>query len=1655
METGFEGLLEEEATMPSAMEEGLGELYKQQNSFFSEQKKALNTTTLLTALAKTDPTQPIAMQLSEQAIANARSTLEQGEERRLRNQLVIDRMTGEMAGLNKLRENKLFAQDPKAAAAIDAAYNNVLQWDHERKSKVAIEEAAIDRIKTMAMSDPVQARVLLDNIENGGAEQTIQDFNVKVSILRQRAEELDEEYQQSGWGRFIINNVLGLVPINWNLQRLGVVGESSLGDFFNIGGAVEKQSQAMWSMSNEEFAEYWARNGPGMASIADNATSLFEISDPGAAVAIFDELMTQTPSTKEWNNIWGNIEIASAVPWGKLTSVTRMLSTSGATKEAVRNLDNALTVMDTRGPQAMEAATGVTQREITEELSVSAIKGVQDRVPLSEPVAAHREAAQRVAQELFDSPDFAKFMSQDELQNYVLGRIEEVKKLVGSPVKDVHVERVVTTGGQTVSKLKFTIGKTDGHGFATEGAARRGLKRTGFAGRIFQEVVERTVPKFTPESKITMTGSTVEKQSGESAHSFTITTKSGDEIKASLKVDKDGAGKIDISGMSVNDLGPKEVRAIAAKLADEIPSLKTIEGPRSSGARMVSRQDEQVFLDSEMDTAKVNVEGLRGQTTTYRDMSGQWFNEITVDMPETGWLMGKLAPEQQGFVGRAIGRWFSSAARNSDPILHGMAVQAGSYLNRAGKHIDNEVLGVFRSLKGKSQEVVRSLGQLSALRARWFTPEEIDFLVERQWGRRATSTEKKAYADLHKFNDMDWELRNTALYLDGIHKGKSSVKFSTKWGQDVDEDVLVDFNMEKLPTERVYDASRNKHYVHGRNSLDSKTLATMKNNGYVMVTMPDGFKLPEGVVVNKLLIKKTDIEISPLRTNQLAYSEGGHRMYTSRYYVKQGRKGTQADTGTEYMLSPSTFRTAENMAEGNRWASIMERARQARKDNPGITAQEIEDDIFKNDKSFPTGQEFLDGITDGTYDLNNPFETVFDREMPSMYNTSGQDVARMFNEDELGINGFYRTTGRMYTSKKGEALLDTNGEMADVLDPFDSLSKSLSQVTRQIGMHSYKMNAMERFANTYKDWLAVDPNIRSTSQILTDAKVVPTAPLEIKNQIEAQRAAILNVLRFETEGERVASQLYQNMAESVLGDGTNLGRKMAHDAVYWWKDNNPVSALRGIAFDSKLGMFNPGQLLIQASTMVSATAMSPKFGMQGMAGLFPMHGYILKRGSESVLDTLAKRGVGKAMGFNSTDEFKEYARHAYRNGFMEMNGNHIMINNYGPKAHFGSFAEGQARARDQARVFFYTSEVWNRLVAYRIAWGEATAKGLKPNMPEFDSTVLKLADDYSFNMTNESAAFWQKGILSLPTQFWAYNMRMIEAMFGKRFTPAQRIRLATMNFAMAGAAGIPGVPALTEYIKQKNGGSPDIDSIQGIADRGLIDYINYQMTGADVIIGERIGTGGWASDTVKSLFGSSEFGVKPFSEIVGGATYSIAKNTSKTIWNLGRYAAAESGSPLADGSITKENFITVLKEVSTFGNLSKAMMVHQYGLWKSNSGSILASDLPESQAVYAALSFRPAKADEVGYKLAYTQDSAEAIKDVAKKLRNWRQEALTTGEYEKYWTKANVLIQLVPIQDRREVIKQANRVDEASFYDALEQKVAEEQTEDEIMEGLE
>jgi hypothetical protein len=313
--------------------------------------------------------------------------------------------------------------------------------------------------------------------------------------------------------------------------------------------------------------------------------------------------------------------------------------------------------------------------------------------------------------------------------------------------------------------------------------------------------------------------------------------------------------------------------------------------------------------------------------------------------------------------------------------------------------------------------------------------------------------------------------------------------------------------------------------------------------------------------------------------------------------------------------------------------------------------------------------------------------------------------------------------------------------------------------------------------------------------------------------------------------------------------------------------------------------------------------------------------------------------------------------------------------------------------------------------------------------------------------------------MSIPTQFWAYNVRMIEALTGKNFTGAQKLRLLGANMAMAGTAGVPMVAGIVDMIKTHYGVEPEIDSMAGVLHRGLADYMIYEMFGADVNVGERWGTGSWSSDLVRDIFGYSEFNNKTFADIAFGATYGITKGVLEPL--LGdalpvalRWMTHESGSEEID--MTGDELMSMFRQISTVNHALQAWEVYNYGIFKSSKGKVLASDIPSEDAVFTAMGFSPNEMNEMTVMTGYMKQRQEMVKDAASQIVAWKQEALNRPDmFEANAKKTNAFVKFLPADIKKDVLKQVRRQTDPSIYSGIKDRFEKTRQTEQIMENVE
>lgn len=1508
----------------------------------------------------------------------------------------------------------------------------------------------------------------------------------------------------------------------------GYVERSALARFFSPGTELQNQASAIWSMNAEELANYLPTLESNIRSNSSylgviNPDKLVELG------SYFEKPLGDIAATGSniMANIETGLTYAPGVgivPYNlgaKALSLPFTMVRAGARKEAAGAVAQAYREIATEGV----AARGLDEALVIDNMMPSAINPEKGTVDLNISLSGETNEFIRQAEELAEAwapRSTERFASEEERLAAIQAKVDEVADRYGAPALDVKVRRQQLSDGTHTNVVEVTLGDPRTKGlFATEQEAQSWRVSHGFdEGVVHVDTpAPRTVtPRELGYNDIVYHGTRTEVKGGlrpstGGAFGRGIYTSTDPEYAGSYAGRK-AVGAPQMHPLLVNgekvfgykqltrqwtageiraaykQLGVKPTKFMAMTLkgmkADEFVALENTQvmdhfaeavNKNALGPNDVFRTDYSVLADrleskgfhghavaprtgDKLDTeviiyAEENAKPLF-ERKIVQDPSGGFANKIELDIPETGFYTELNTPRQG-----AGARFLKNISQTSDENLYGKGLVADQKANRLYDQIGREMRAAYNPLTKQEKTWFEQVAALQQNEGRWFTREENANAYERATGKPPRQEVLDALDRYHVLNDLDFLLRRDGVYRGKVIRGYESLKFQA-FDDVIDIDGIVNYSPSKAPPARAYDISNDIHYV-GDRALTDAQVQNLRDRGYVMFRTEKDITLKDGTTINHFIAKKSDVAVRRLRREQLGYTPGGHRIYQSRYQVKQAKFISQPDTGTKSLTSPSTFVMANNIRDARVWAAVMNEARIAAKN--GLSAEHLDQHIFKGEKGYPKGEEFLDLVAKGHIDKDAPFEALYDRELPSEYK-GAPDLEAILGEDALnGTNNFYRSTGRMYYSSRGDHMKDTYGELAPTIDPFKAQAQGLFNVARlSASFGDFKESAIQRWVNKYKDYLEtrnLDINdARSTYTVFNKAEVRDGIDFELKQQILGQRESIRRILGFETEMDRNYRHWLRSTSEWIIGDSDNALRKKASEGVFWLYENNPVSFLRGWAFDLKLGLFNVGQVFIQGSTMASAIALNPRHGKFGLQSAMSTFGYFMSKGNENVLEQLVKNGMPKLAGFTSAEEYKAYVRNAMKSGFFDLGSSHVMVNDLGAERFASSLTSGTQHVREMGRWFFYNVEVMNRLVAHRIAYGEALEKFGEAAWSnfKFQEFIARRAENYSFNMSNASKSWWQTGLMSIPTQFWAYNVRMIEALTGSNFTGAQRLRLLGVQMAMAGTAGVPVVAGIVDMIKTKYGVEPDIDSMAGVLHRGLADYMVYEMFGADVNIGERWGTGSWSSDLLRDIFGYSEFNNKTFADIAFGATYSITKGVLEPLFGDAlpvalRWMTHESGSEEID--MTGEELLTMFRQISTANHALQAWEVYNYGIFKSSKGKVLADNLPSEDAVFVSLGFAPNQMNEMTVMTGYMKQRQEMIKDAASQIVAWKQEALNRPDmFETNAKKTNAFVKFLPADIKKDVLKQVRRQTDPSIYSGIKDRFEQTRQTERIMENV-
>ncbi len=1085
---------------------------------------------------------------------------------------------------------------------------------------------------------------------------------------------------------------------------------------------------------------------------------------------------------------------------------------------------------------------------------------------------------------------------------------------------------------------------------------------------------------------------------------------------------------------------------------------------------------------------------------------GEWGIRLSLPVDETGKALGgarifqPLKDKLKAGPFSIVARFVGSAKNSMSDELFGSGLLTEGKQNRIIEGINKTYLPVFYKVQGKDRDLLQSIMTRSNIEEKWYTPDELKVIYAHQNGTQADPTKFLAAYDAGvKINDMTYYLRNLEQLV-----GLDTQGYSQVWFQGMKSDGVagkVYRNLLEMPGEVIYDIEKGLAYVQKPGSkaefgegtaprLTPQQLKKYQDDGYLIVRT----HAPQEIFVGGkkgmaryFLMKGSDLQQDKLNFIQVPYTEGGPRMYAGKHFVKMMRKGTQP-WGDEYLDSPFTPTVAYTKAEAQIWAKGMNEVREAYNDlvklkrADSTILREVQLAIDKLDDTYvnyPDADEFIKWMKDNGSD--NPFEAVFDREMPSGYAAAKMQVPEEFWGEELsGLDTFMQTQGRMYLSSKGPVLKNIRDwdKPADVLDSYKSINVAMSQIARMGSVQDFKIKAIQKWISTYEHIL----NVRGLDnlnpmRIFLEAKyndIKVAGSQAMIDAAELQRANIKRALGWKSEIdirlENAQRTIQQYLIDKIGGGKPGKVTKALNATFDWVNEAKPLNAWTGFAYDMTLGFFNPRQWPLQVQTAFAASAIDIHKGGTAMLNSPAMLFFRRTAGNAKDLDWMIKQGWHKRFGYENPEDWRAMMN-GYRNSGWGVNMLGAVKDEFGSNAAASMFTKGVHDITSAGRVIVENAEEINRAVAWSMAWRMIAENKkyrlLKVTDPQYIERVQSLASTLSANMDRMSAAAWQRNAFTrIPTQFWSWTARMHELMLpaalggNKDLTGIQKLRFLMGQGFMYGVNGLPIIAPLAAIYAAQTGTKPDIKTLEGIAYRGFWDSIlaNGPLQ-ADVGFSEAAGFAMQPANIVSEIFGMGRYGESSIADFAGGASSKIVGNFYASLYQLAADATLQftgAGSP----QMTERSFHEFARSISTINNAYKAYYILNQGRITNRQGETVMDGVPSQYALMALLGLNPEEMQEQTARMAWLNTRKDDVKKLADKIvamrRDW-QAAFSAGDYARskelslfIWEFRN---KMVPSHLLQEVDRVAEMDDgHTSVIEGVTERVLELQHQDRLIE---
>ena len=602
---------------------------------------------------------------------------------------------------------------------------------------------------------------------------------------------------------------------------------------------------------------------------------------------------------------------------------------------------------------------------------------------------------------------------------------------------------------------------------------------------------------------------------------------------------------------------------------------------------------------------------------------------------------------------------------------------------------------------------------------------------------------------------------------------------------------------------------------------------------------------------------------------------------------------------------------------------------------------------------------------------------------------------------DMALSGATGSGGKLYTSSRGSRpvpfyKLEGNRlleEKASRVDAFEALQSNINNIAFHYPRTEWRIAATHRIQNTAEK-LGVQWN--GIHQEATGGTT------QARAFIERKRSELRDWLAIPDSWESRWNDTLQTLYEKTLGVKVKdvsiddmLG-KIPSRGVWWLKSHDPVTALRAATFHLLLGWGNPSQMFVQAQGF--SVALSQIGLNQGAAGITrTWRRQSILRSLENAVDNDTAEGMAKVLAnkgiieSEDVDYMLELHKVWRKSGLGDSllttgdfkNAGNAMGQGYGALAEF---------ANNKGLWFYRQGELFNRRFSLTAAFDDYVKKNpsvLKKGLTDAEGQqIVSRANDYMLNLGKANKAAWQKGVLSIPTQFWQVQAKLLEEMFtfsaGKVLNRKEKLALMLGQIGLYGAAGVPLLGSVGSFYADQ---ATDPD---GVANRGFDEGlygIMFSLLGAEVDVAQR---GAILAD-VQGLLYDYLGGDKGIVELFLGAGNTTLGRTGEALQRMQPLAIAAHQQEIPQ---TAEDYLMVVDAIgdmtSTWSNASKAVLMWKDDIIWSRSGKKLVEDKFNLQTLmFTAAGFSPTKQTQT-YSLGTMSRMLEGYRrDVKKSVKKY------------------------------------------------------------------